>query len=189
VRDISLLAALPNMVVAQPANSVETRALLAWSVEHAADNVAIRLAIGPSPRTIELPAEELAPGRGAVVHEGSDAALFAYGPVMLHEALGAAEALDARVQIVNMPWLNRVDGAWLEELVEPFEEIFVLEDHAPVGALGDVLRRALPGRAVEVFGVEGWPGCGTPLEALRFHGLDASSLADRISLRLGARAK
>ena len=105
---------------------------------------------------------------------------------MLHEALSAAESLDGRLQVVNMPWLNRVDSAWLAEVVDPFEEIFVVEDHAPVGALGDSLRRELDGRALSVFGVEGWPACGTPLEALRFHGLDGSSLADRIGLALRA---
>jgi transketolase len=190
VRDISLLAALPNMVVVQPANSKETGALLRWAVEDADQNVAIRLAIGPSPRAIDLPACEAVPGRGAVLRDGSDALLFAYGPVMLHEALSAAEALDGRgtsVQVVNMPWLNRIDGEWLAELVEPFDEIFVVEDHAPVGALGDSLRRELDRRTVTVFGVEGWPACGTPLEALRAHGLDGSSLADRIALALRAR--
>jgi len=186
IRDISLLAALPNMVVVQPANSDETAALLRWAVKDAQENVAIRLAIGPSPRRIELRGD-VAPGRGSVLHEGSDAILFAYGPVMLHEALTAAETLGSRLQVVNMPWLNRVDQSWVTELVDPFEEIFVLEDHAPVGGLGDALRRALAGRAIAVFGVEGWPACGTPAEALRFHGLDASSLADRIALTLRAR--
>jgi transketolase len=187
LRDVSLLAALPNMTVVQPANSEETRALLRWAIEDASDDVAIRLAIGPSPRAIELPAAESSPGRGAVLREGTDALLFAYGPVMLHEALSAAETLGSRVQVVNMPWLNRVDAAWLAELVEPFEELFVVEDHAPVGALGDSLRRELDGRSLTVFGVEGWPACGTPHEALRFHGLDGSSLADRIVLALRAR--
>ena len=32
-----------------------------------------------------------------------------------------------------------------------------------------------------VFGVEGWPACGTPTEALRHHGLDGASLAERIA--------
>jgi transketolase len=188
IRDVSLLAGLPNMVVVQPANSDETRALLRWAVEEAGENVAVRLAIGPSPRRIELPRAEVVPGRGSVLHEGSEALLFAYGPVMLHEALTAAESLGGRLQVVNMPWLNRFDAQWLAELVEPFGELFVLEDHAPVGALGDALRRALDGRAVTVFGVEGWPACGTPLEALRYHGLDGSSLADRIALALRTRA-
>jgi transketolase len=190
IRDVSLLAALPNMVVVQPANSEETRALLRWAVDDAEDNVGIRLAIGPSPRAIELPHADATPGRGTVLREGSDALLFAYGPVMLHEALTAAETLEARgarLQVVNMPWLNRADSEWLQELVEPFAEIFVLEDHAPVGALGDSLRRELDGHAVTVFGVDGWPACGTPSEALRFHGLDGATLADRIALALRAR--
>src|SRR3989442_3850565 len=87
IRDVSLLAALPNLAVVQPANTEETRALLRWAVENAAESVAVRLAIGPSPRRIELPDAEVTPGRGTVLQEGSDAVLFAYGPVMLHEAL------------------------------------------------------------------------------------------------------
>ncbi len=185
IRDVSLLGALPNIAIVQPGNADETRALLRWAVADARENVAIRLAIGPSPRRLELPA--VAPGRGAVLREGADALLFAYGPVMLREALTAAELLGDRLQVVNMPWLNRIDGRWLAELVEPFPELLVLEDHAPVGGLGDALRRALPERAVTVFGVEGWPACGTPQEALRHHGLDGVSLADRIAALLPAR--
>ncbi len=197
LRDVSLLGALPNCAVVQPANATETRALVAWAVEEAAENVAIRLAIGPSPRRIELPAGwRLEPGRGTVLAEGDDAVLFAYGPVMLHEALVAAETLRAagvRLQVVDLPWLNRVDAEWLLEAVAPYGDVFVLEDHAPVGALGDHLLRALAradalgDRTVTVFGVEGWPACGTPPEALRFHRLDGASLAGRITERLGAR--
>jgi transketolase len=187
VRDISLLAALPNVAIVQPANAEETRALLRWAVADAAETVAIRLAIGPSPRRIDLRGV-VCPGRGEVLHEGDEAVVFAYGPVMLHEALTAAELLGNRVQVVNMPWLNRIDEAWLTEAVESFDEIFVVEDHAPVGGLGDAVRRALRGRSVTVVGVEGWPACGTPTEAPQFHGLDGASLADRITLALGARA-
>jgi transketolase len=186
IRDISLLGALPNIAVVQPANGEETRALLRWAVEDAAESVAVRLAIGPSPRRLEVP--EMSPGRGAVLREGTAAVLFAYGPVMLHEALMAAEALGDRVQVVNLPWLNRIDADWLADAVEPFDEVFVLEDHAPVGGLGDTVRRVLPGRAVTVFGVEGWPACGTPAEALGFHQLDGAALAVRIALAVGMRA-
>jgi transketolase len=190
VRDISLLSALPNVTIVQPANGDETRALLRWAVEVAPESVAIRLAIGPSPREIVLPSPEVSPGRGVVLAGGADALLFAYGPVMLHEALTGVEQLAKRglgVQVVNMPWLNRVDSIWLTELVEQFAELFVLEDHAPVGGLGDALRRELDGRSITVFGVEGWPACGTPAETLRHHGLDGASLADRIALTLRAK--
>ena len=107
--------------------------------------------------------------------------LLAYGPVLLHEALLAAELLAERdgisLRVVNMPWLNRFDSDWLASEIAPFEQLLVLEDHSPVGGLGDALRRTLDGRAFNVYGVEGWPACGTPQEALRFHGLDGESLA------------
>ena len=137
---------------------------------------------------------EVAVGRGTILREGTDALLVAYGPVMLHEALTAAEASAASLQVVALPWLNRVDHDWLAETVAPFADVFVLEDHAPVGALGDTLLRELAaaglleGRALHVFGVEGWPACGTPPEALRAHRLDGASLAERIEAVLRAPA-
>ena len=192
IRDVSLLGALPNVTIVQPGSWDETRALLRWAVEDAEETVAVRLAIGPSPRRIDLPAT-VSVGRGSVLHDGSDAVLLAYGPVMLHEALLAAERLDESgelsLRVVAMPWLNRFDMDWLAGEVATLEHVFVLEDHAPVGGLGDALRSALAGRAVTVFGVEGWPACGTPAEALRFHGLDGASLAGRIAAHAGVPAR
>jgi transketolase len=183
VRDISLLAALPDMTIVQPGGSAETRALLRWAVERADGNVAIRLAIGPSPRRID--AGELKVGCGHVLRAGTEGAILAYGPVLLHEALLASEIAEEHgvsVAVVNMPWLNRFEPMWLDSL-DGYARVFVLEDHSPFGGLGDALRRAL-GRDVDVFGVEGWPACGTPAEALLAHGLDARSLASRVETRL-----
>ena len=191
LRDISLLGALPNMTLVQPGCSEETRAVVAWAIEEAQENVGIRLAIGPSPHRIELPAGwRLEHGRGTVLAEGGDALLVAYGPVMLHEALVAAETLRAegtRLCVIDLPWLNRFDRDWLTEAVAPYTEVFVLEDHARVGGLGDALLRELAeaglldGRTLTVFGVDGWPACGAPPEVLRFHSLDGGSLARRIA--------
>ena len=71
------------------------------------------------------------------------------GRCMLHEALTASELLAERgigLAVANMPWLNRFDAEWLEALAV-HEELFVLEDHSPVGGLGDALRRELRSRA------------------------------------------
>jgi transketolase len=179
VRDISLLGALPGTTIVQPGNAAETRALVRWAVERADGNVAIRLAIGPSPRHVEIDGE-LEVGRGRVVRAGTDGVLLTYGPVMLHEALTAAEILSDRgleLAVVDLPWLNRFDPEWLNAL--DANRLFVLEDHSPVGGLGDALRRA-QARDVVVFGVEGWPVCGTPTEALRAHELDGAALARRL---------
>ncbi|HEX5027972.1 MAG TPA: transketolase C-terminal domain-containing protein [Gaiellaceae bacterium] len=187
IRDISLLGALPETTIVQPGSPDETRELLRWAVEQAEGNVAIRLAIGPSPRRIDVEGE-LSPGWGRALRSGEDAIVLAYGPVMLHEALVASELLaerDVGLAVQDMPWLNRFAEEWLVEL-DAFPHVLVLEDHAPVGGLGDALRRRLD-REVSVFGVEGWPACGTPAEALHAHGLDGASLADRITAQLCGR--
>jgi transketolase len=108
---------------------------------------------------------------------------------MLHEALAASELLadggSVALAVVDMPWLNRFDSDWLEE-VASFDHVFVLEDHAPVGGLADGLRRHLDSPRITAFGVEGWPACGTPTEVLGFHGLDGASLAGRIAAAVRA---
>lgn len=194
LRDISLFGALPNCEILQPCNAEESRMVVDYAIDTAAENVMIRLVIGPSPRTLTLPASyRLSRGRGVALTPGDDAIMFAYGPVMLHEALLAAEMLAARsvgLRVVNMPWLNRVDRDWLADLVKPVGHIFVVEDHAPVGGLGDLLLNelvvsdSLGTRAFVKCAVEGYPACGTPYEALRFHRLDSASLASRVLAQL-----
>jgi len=190
IRDISLFGALPNFVILQPCNAAETRMAVAYCVEEAVENCVLRLVIGPSPRVIELPPDyRLKPGCGVTLADGSDAVFLAYGPVMLHEALLASELLrqnDFHLKVVNMPWLNRVDIRWLEETIRTFPAIYVLDDHAPVGGLGDSILNALTastllgGRRFQKFAVAGYPAWGTPPEVLQYHGLDGASLAATI---------
>ncbi len=190
LRDISLFGALPNCEILQPCNGEETRMVVEYAVDGAMENVMIRLIIGPSPREIRLPpGYKLEKGRGVTLANGDDAVMFAYGPVMGHEAMLASELLARKgtgLRVVNMPWLNRMDREWMMEQVRPFNHIFVVEDHAPVGGFGDFLLNelvstgGLGARSFAKFAVEGYPACGTPAEALRFHGLDGGSLADRV---------
>jgi len=190
VRDISLFAALPNCTILQPCNAIETRAALQYCLEAESGVYMLRLIIGPSPRIIGLPGDyQFSVGRGVALTAGSDAAIVAYGPVMLNEALLAADMLlehGCRAKVVNMPWLNRFDRKWLTEELSPCRSIYVVEDHAPIGGLGDHLLSELCStglistRTFRKFGVEGYLACGTPQEALRHHGLDGASLARRI---------
>ncbi|MBI2227990.1 MAG: 1-deoxy-D-xylulose-5-phosphate synthase [Deltaproteobacteria bacterium] len=191
IRDISLFGALPDCTIVQPCNAEETRMAVRYCVDQAKESCMLRLVIGPSPRAIALPAGyQLVLGRGVPLTEGFEAVLFAYGPVMLHESLLAAERLNAKgfgLKVVNMPWLNRFDLSWLEEVLGHCRRVYVVEDHSPVGGLGDAMLNEfaagglLGARRFQKFGVEGYPACGTPQEALQFHGLDGASLARRIA--------
>jgi len=195
LRDISLFGALPNCVILEPGNGVETKRALEWCVNEATETCMIRLAISPSPGIIPLPDDyQLSFAKGTVLTHGTDAVLFAYGPVMLHEALVAAELLRGRgfsLKIVDMPWLNRVNGMWLEETVGPCAELFVVDNHSPYGGLGDCLlgevmtSPTLRRLRLIRFAVEEYPACGTPQEALAYHQLDGESLARRVLKSMG----
>ncbi len=191
VRDISLFGALPNATIMQPCNAQETKLVTEYAINSPDEVCVIRLNIGPSPETIELPADyKFEKGQGTVLTKGNDAILFAYGPVMLHEALVAAEYLNKiefGLKVVNMPWLNHIDSTWLGQLVIDYNKIFVLEDHSNYGGLGDRLLNALVenhdlgSRSFTKLGLDDYPECGTPLEVLEFHKLDGKSLAERIA--------
>jgi transketolase len=194
LRDIALFANIPDVTIVQPANPEETRLAVQYAIGEARGNVVLRLAIGPSPRTIGCPPTyRLLRGRGWTVRSGGDAVLFAYGPVMLHEALLAAEHLEQRgvsAAVINQPWLNAVDDDWLVETIRGDSPVFVVEDHGSTGGLGDSLLRALVrlgllgDRPFAVFGVDGPPACGTPAEALAAHTLDGESIARRVAASL-----
>ena len=191
LRDISLFGALPNCTILEPCNAVETEQALRWCVDQAEQNCMIRLVISPSPRTIELPANyRFSFGQGAVVNDGTDAILFAYGPVMLNEALTAAEILKEQgvsLKVVNLPWLNEIDLGWLEQTCAGHQPIFTLDNHSGYGGIGDLLLNGLMAstelrsRLLTKFAIDSLPACGTPEEALSYHKVDGRSLAERIT--------
>ncbi len=194
VRDISLFGALPNVTIIEPANAVETKAALKWCVEEAPQSCMMRLVISPSPRTIEFPEDyNFTFGRGTVIADGHDAVLFAYGPVMLNEALKAADILGQQnlsLKVINQPWLNYIDETWFERQIAEFGAVFVLDNHSQYGGLGDqVLNTAQKIDAAHSkrfikFGLDEFPACGTPPEVLAYHQLDGKGIATKIMQRI-----
>lgn len=190
LRDISLFGALPNCIILEPCNAIETKLALEWCVHEAKENCMMRLAISPSPRIIELPADySFTLGKGTVLRDGSDAVIFAYGPVMINEALNAVETLVKEgfsLKVVDMPWLNKVNSEWFGNTVGGCKSIYVLDDHSPYGGLGDCLLNVmicsskLTGIKFQKVAIGEYPACGTPQETLKYHKLDGKSLAIQI---------
>ncbi len=191
LRDISLFGALPNCVIIEPCNGMETKAALEWCAGETDDTCMIRLAISPSPRTITFPGQyNFTFGKGTVLRDGKDAVIFAYGPVMLNEALVASELLEKEkvsLKVIDMPWLNRVDSSWLEGATGDCEDIYVLDNHSTYGGLGDCLLNAamssqkLKSKRFKKMGIGEYPACGTPAEVLSYHKLNGESLAAEIA--------
>ena len=191
VRDISALGAIPGLALIEPSCEREVALALDYAVNGAAGSTYLRLVSVPCEVPYELPADyALTPGRGAILREGSDAVVFGYGPVLLPRACRAADILEDRhgigLKVINLPWLNAVDGAWLEAAAEGIPVIFTLDNHYLAQGQGEMLAAALAANGlaaatrVNRIGVDGFPACGTDDEVLRHHGLDAEGLADRI---------
>jgi transketolase len=134
-------------------------------------------------------------GRGVTLVQGGDAIVFAYGPVMLGEAVKAAAMLRERnglsLAVVNLPWLNRIDAEWLARTIGNIPAIFTIDNHFIAGGQGDMVLRTIAERALEPrrlvrrLGVVGVPVCGQNDEVLRAHGLDAEALRAIIAVNLG----
>jgi transketolase len=190
VRDISALSAMPGMTLIEPYCEAEVGLALDWAVREAPGPVYIRLVSVPWELGFAPPAaERVEPGRGTVLREGEDALLVATGPVMVSQAVGAAELLADReiaAGVVALPWLRDIDGEWLAERANG-APVFSIDNHYATGGQGDAVLSALaaadnaPVSAVRKLGVESVPACGTNDEILRAHRLDAAHVAERVA--------
>lgn len=186
VRDISALAAVPGLILIEPSCEREVASAVDWCLARADSSCYLRLVSVPCQVPYEIPHDQrLELGRGSVLRSGADAILFGYGPVLLPQAWHAAEILGARhglaLEVVNLPWLNRVDHDWLAAAVGARRVVFTLDNHYRTGGQGEMLAAAIAelglGVRVHRFGVSEIPVCGQNDEVLRAHGLDAESLA------------
>ena len=68
------------------------------------------------PEVLDLPAEPLETGRGQVIRAGGPTVAIGAGPIVLAELLNAPRCHGSTSPWSNLPWLNRVDPAWLAAL-------------------------------------------------------------------------
>jgi transketolase len=188
VRDIAALSGVPGLVMVEPCAPAEIEPLFAWCVREHKQSSYMRLVSIPVELEFILP-ETYRPvfGQGVSIHPGDDAIIVGYGPVMLNEAVKAARLLRDQglgLNVVNLPWLNHVDEAWLKRTVAGRRAMFTLDNHYVVGGQGQMIAAAIArlGLAIPIqsFGVEDLPVSGANDEVLRHHRLDAESLADAI---------
>ena len=190
IRDIAALGGIPGLTMLQPCDERELEQALEYAMKQPGSTY-LRLCALPVELPFSTPAErELREGCGASVRRGGDALLIGYGPVMLTQAYLAAELLaenhGIELEVASLPWLNRVDAAWLREVLADRPWLFTIDDHYLANGQGQLLAATLADLGLHTvrvhrFGVRGWPACGAPDEVLAHHGLDARSLAREIA--------
>lgn len=191
VRDISSLAAIPGLSIIEPSCEREVADVLDWALNSNPYSTYIRLVSLPWELGIDMSSSvNLAAGEGRILRNGEDLAIFAYGPIMLSQAIKAAEIAHEKygidAGIINFPWLNRVSANWLDEVTSQVKGIVVVENHYLVGGLSDRIGGALvrSGKSVKPvlsMGLTEIPKSGRNDEVLKVHALDAESLVEKIS--------
>jgi len=192
IRDISLLRAIPDMVICQPCNVLELRELLDFLVHETSQSSYLRLEHSVPKKDIQLPKNyKVKFGKGAILAEGNDAVVFGYGPLLLSETLLAREELkkeDISIKVVNLPWLNNIDEKWLLGVIGDIKFIFCVENHSTVGGQSEEILRTLSRNNVNVkfcsLGIEGYGRSGDGAEILSYHGIDSSNIAKKIRREL-----
>jgi len=192
VRDIAALSGVPGLVLIEPCCESEVELAVDWAFRENEQSTYLRLVSIPCDIPYELPSSyRFEVGKGAVIKEGGDGVIFAYGPTLLPEAVRAAQILldnhGLDVRLVNLPWLNRVDEEWLADTVRGADHVVTLDNHYIEGGQGAMIAATLAAARtdrkppVKRIGLKEIPVSGKNPDVLRHHGLDAASLADDIS--------
>jgi transketolase len=194
VRDISALAAVPGLVMAEPSAEAEVQPLLDALVDGQGSGY-LRLVSVKWPLPYAYPAgHRVEVGKGWTARDGADGVIFACGPWLVSNACQAADDVEAstgaRLAVVVLPWLNRVDEAWLRGAIGTRRVVITLDNHYVQGGQGEMIGAAIarlalqPAPAVTRLGVTSLPECGTNDEVLQHHGLDVASLAQQFRAAL-----
>jgi len=196
VRDISAIGSVPGLTAIEPCSEREARLAIRWAVEANTGSTYLRFVNVPLDLPYTLPATStLHVGRGVTLREGVDIAFVGYGPMLLSNAWRAADALAAdgvRAAVIDLPWLNRIEDAWVSETLHRFPLVVTLDNHYITLGQGTMIAAALARTHASCdvisIGLTDVPACGSNAEVLEHHGLDAPSLARAVRTRIKARA-
>ena len=196
VRDISAIGSVPGLTAIEPCSEREARLAIRWAVEENDASTYLRFVNVPLDLPYALPASyALEPGRGVALRDGADVALVGYGPMLLSNAWRAADALASdgiRAAVIDLPWLNRIDDAWVADTLNKFPLIVTLDNHYVTLGQGTMIAAALARSHtrsdVLSIGLTDVPACGSNAEVLEHHHLDAAGLARAVLARVKARA-
>lgn len=143
IEDLTLMRALPNMIVLSPLDEFETRAMVRFMAEYKGP-VYIRLDRNDVPIIFDE-SYRFVLGEPSVIRAGQDVTIFSTGQV-LNRALEAAETLAQEgisAEVVNIGTLKPLNKTSVIKLASKTKAVVTFEEHNLYGGLGSAIAEAL----------------------------------------------
>ncbi|MBI2987807.1 MAG: transketolase family protein [Deltaproteobacteria bacterium] len=180
LEDIALMRSLPNMVVIQPVDAVETERAVEYIVRHQGP-VFLRL-MRQKVDDINPPDYQFHFGKGTVLRPGKEITLMATGGVV-GNTLKAAKILEQKgvdAQVVNIHTVKPLDREIVARIALSQGRIVTVEDHGITGGLGSAVSEVVSelGRGrIKRVAVEDFAESGDPEGLYQKYGLSQDNIA------------
>ena len=184
LEDVSIMRALPNMVVLNPASFSEAVRVIEYLCETDLQSPHY-LRLGRQPvEDWDMPFEF---GKGQIIADGEDITIFSTGCI-LNDVFEASKIIEEKtsksVRVVNMPTLKPIDTDIIVECAESSDMLFTVEDHSIIGGLGsavsDVLTEHIPTSLCKIGLNDVFPESAPPADLYEKYGLSANKIAERV---------
>ncbi len=138
--DLSYLRCIPNLTVMVPSDENECRRMLYTGIMLDAPSAVRYPRSAGAGVEVEKPMHMMRVGKAQIRREGRGVAILAFGP-LLHEALAAAETLDATV--VDMRFLKPLDETLIVQMARTHELLVTIEDNTVQGGAGSAVAEVI----------------------------------------------
>ena len=185
IEDISLMRSVPNMVVINPADDIETEAAIK-AVAEMEGPCYVRLGRMAVSRVNDEANYNFVIGKGITLAEGNDVAIIATG-IMVEAALEAKgelakEGINARV--INIHTIKPIDEELIIKAAKETGVIVTAEEHSIIGGLGsavaEVVSENCPVPVLRVGVKDTFGESGKPNELLEKYGLTSNDIVNKV---------
>jgi 1-deoxy-D-xylulose-5-phosphate synthase len=187
--DIAYLRGYPNIVLMAPKDEAEMRNMMLTAIDHHGP-AAIRYPRGNGVGVdISAPPKNIEIGKGEILHEGSDAAIIAYGSMVCPAVEAAAilekDGMDATV--INARFVKPLDAELILAAARDHGLIITVEEAYLAGGFGSAIMELLEEnglldkvRIVRMGVPDEIVTHGDPTMLLAKYGLNANGIASRV---------
>ena len=188
VEDISIMRAIPGMVIIDPADAEEMRQVV-FSAAIYDGPIYIRETRDEWPDVFDS-SYNFKIGKGYIVRDGSDISLMACG-VMTSEALKAANLLSKEgvsARVINLSTIKPIDKELIIKCAKETGAVVTCENHNIYGGLGSAVAEVIveghpvPMKRIGIRDV--YNECGTNQELMEKYGMNDKIIVEEVNLLL-----